>query len=209
MNNWLDNNWDDILQKYPEAKPLLSYFMDYFSTCAGKDNFIDDFDALSIVPVSISYEYEPCDLLKTKEIYISRRKKYVKAPGEDLNSILTGIMQFKGNIHIDFCNPISKEEIENCAGLEKNERFKALAEVLDKEIVTSFQLWKNNYIAYDILYKSDKHSSKYSASDKQEFVSYYKYKLSEVEGDAKEMEEIFLSIYANPIITKEKYYLNK
>lgn len=176
---------------------------------SGKDNFIDDFDALSIVPVSISYEYEPCDLLKTKEIYISRRKKYVKAPGEDLNSILTGIMQFKGNIHIDFCNPISKEEIENCAGLEKNERFKALAEVLDKEIVTSFQLWKNNYIAYDILYKSDKHSSKYSASDKQEFVSYYKYKLSEVEGDAKEMEEIFLSIYANPIITKEKYYLNK
>jgi hypothetical protein len=41
MNNWLDNNWDDILQKYPEAKPLLSYFMDSFSTCAGKDNFID------------------------------------------------------------------------------------------------------------------------------------------------------------------------
>ena len=41
MNNWLDNHWNDLLQKYPESRPLLSYFMDYFSTCAGKDNFID------------------------------------------------------------------------------------------------------------------------------------------------------------------------
>ena len=81
---------------------------------------------LSIMPASISYEFEPCDLLKTVELYISKRRKYVKSKDEDFNSILTGIMQFKGNIHIEFNEPISVGEIAQAAELDKNERFKFL-----------------------------------------------------------------------------------
>lgn len=169
---------------------------------SGSGNFVDDFDSLSILPVSISYEYEPCDLLKTIEIYISRRKKYVKAKNEDLNSILTGVMQFKGNIHIEFNKPVSREEIEELAKLDKNEKFKALAHLIDTRIVPSYKLWKNNYIAYDILTRGKRYESEYTQADMNSFISYMRFKLSEVDGDKEELEDIFLHIYANPIINK-------
>lgn len=174
---------------------------------SGKGDFAKDFDQLSIVPVSISYEFEPCDLLKTKELFISRRKKYIKTPGEDLNSIITGIMQYKGNIHISFCKPVSLQELTTFSRLEKNEKFKALAEGIDRAIIESYQLWKNNYIAYDLLFSSDKYTSDYSPSEKNHFLNYLRYKLSDTEGNPKEMEEIFLSIYANPVLSKEKLLL--
>jgi len=171
---------------------------------SGTGDFAKDFEELSLVPISISYEFEPCDLLKTKELYISRRKKYVKSPGEDLNSIISGIMQFKGNIHINFCEPVSAKELKVYSMLEKNEKFKALSEAVDYKIIDSYQLWKNNFIAYDMLFSTSKYSGNYSTSDKNHFVDYLKYKLSDTEGNPKEMEEIFLSIYANPVLSKEK-----
>lgn len=170
---------------------------------SGSGDFIKDFEDLSIVPVSISYEYEPCDLLKTKELYISRRRKYIKSPGEDLNSILTGIMQYKGSIHIAFGDPIETKSIENVSSLGKNEKFKKLAELIDSQILGSYNLWKTNYIAFDILNKSQVYQSMYTPKDKEEFLSYFKYKLSESEGDFDEMQEIFLSIYANPVVSKK------
>jgi len=171
---------------------------------SGSGDFCKDFDDLSIVPVSLSYEFEPCDILKTKELYISRRRKYVKSEGEDLNSILTGIMQFKGNIHFNFCEPLSAGEIKICSELEKNEKYKSLAELIDSKIVSTYHLWKNNYIAYDILHSSDKYSDLYTSDERDNFISYVTYKLSDVEGNPKEMEEIFLSVYANPVLSKEK-----
>lgn len=175
-----------------------------FDMSSTNNDFVADFNELSIVPVSISYEYEPCDLLKAKELFVSRRRKYEKIPGEDLNSILTGIMQFKGNIHISFCEPISTEELEKCSSMEKNDRFKSLAEIIDRKIISSYQLWKNNYIAYDVLNGKDKYSSKYTESDKLSFLSYLKYKLSDIDDNQKEMEEIFLSIYAGPVFNNER-----
>jgi hypothetical protein len=175
-----------------------------FDMSSTNNDFSTDFNELSIVPVSISYEYEPCDLLKAKELFVSRRRKYEKIPGEDLNSILTGIMQFKGNIHISFCEPVSTEELEKCSSMEKNDRFKSLAEIIDRKIIGSYQLWKNNYIAYDVLNGTDKYSSKYTESDKLSFLSYLKYKLSDIDDNQKEMEEIFLSIYAGPVFNNER-----
>ena len=170
---------------------------------SGSGDFVKDFTELNIMPASISYEYEPCDLLKTMELYISRRKKYIKSPHEDLNSILTGIMQFKGNIHIEFNEPLTKEDLENAAELDKNERFKYVANALDYKIVSSYKLWKNNYIAYDLLNNSDEFSDNYSIADKQSFISYMKFKLQAADGDHSELEQIFLSIYANPIVSKK------
>lgn len=170
---------------------------------SGKGNFVEDFNELSLVPVSISYEYEPCDLLKTVETYISRRQKYVKAKNEDLNSILTGVMQFKGGIHIEICDPVTKEELETISTFDKNEKFKALAHLMDRRIVSSFRLWNNNFIAYDILKKENRFADRYSVAEKEAFESYMKFKLSEVEGDRDELEEIFLSIYANPIVNMD------
>lgn len=175
-----------------------------FDMSAPSGDFVEDFNDLSIVPVSISYEYEPCDILKAKELYISRRRKYEKAPGEDLNSILTGIMQFKGNIHVNFCDTITREELTWCSNMEKNDRYKNLSEIIDRKIISSYKLSKNNYIAYDLLNHSNKYSSYYSESDRQSFLSYINYKLSGIDEGQKEIEEIFLTIYSGPVFNNER-----
>ena len=167
---------------------------------SGGGDFANDFRELSIVPVSVSYEYEPCDILKARELYISKRQKYVKSEGEDLNSILTGIMQFKGGIHYNFCDVISAEEIESCANMGKNERFKALGEVMDLKINSTFHLWPNNFIAYDLLHNTDQFSNRYTISEREKFEKYVSYKTSDFEGNIDEIKEIFLSIYANPVV---------
>lgn len=166
---------------------------------SGSSNFKSDFAELSITPVSISYEYEPCDFLKARELYISHKTKYTKAPGEDLNSILTGIMQFKGNIHIHFCDPINDAELSLCATMEKNEKFKKLAEIIDSRIYSKYRIWKTNMIAHDILNSSKKYSAEYSREEFIAFNNYCDFKISGFESDKEELKKIFLSIYANPI----------
>jgi len=168
---------------------------------SGSGDFVKDFSELSIMPTSISYEYEPCDIFKAVEMYIGRRQKYVKAEGEDLKSILTGIMQFKGNIHISFNEPLTAEEINSAAGLDKNERFKALGLAMDRKIISEYKLWKNNYIAYDILNSSNEYASMYSLDEKEGFKTYMENKLVDIDADKAELEHIFLSIYANPVVS--------
>lgn len=172
---------------------------------SGSGDFIKDFSELSILPMSISYEFEPCDIYKAVELYISRRQKYVKAKNEDLNSILTGIMQYKGNIHIEFNEPITMDEISGAANLDKNERFKALGAYMDKKINANYKLWPNNYIAHDILNSSDEYATMYTPEEKQQFETYVEKSLNsvKVEGDLGELKEILLAIYANPVDSKK------
>ena len=168
---------------------------------SGSGDFVKDFTELSIMPTSISYEYEPCDIFKAMEMYIGRRQKYVKAEGEDLKSILTGIMQFKGNIHISFNEPLTADEINSAACLDKNERFKALGLAMDRKIISEYKLWKNNYIAYDILTSANEYASMYSVEEKEAFRTYMENKLVDMDADKAELEHIFLSIYANPVVS--------
>ena len=79
---------------------------------SSEGSFVDNLMELNITPIAISYQYEPCDFLKTTELYVSSYQKYEKAPNEDLNSILSGIQQNKGKVHISVTKPITKEELE-------------------------------------------------------------------------------------------------
>ena len=173
---------------------------------SGSGDFVKDFAELSILPTSISYEFEPCDIQKAVEMYVSRRQKYVKAEGEDLKSILTGIMQPKGNIHIAFNEPVSLEEIQDASQLDKNEKFKAICTAMDRRIVAEYKLWGNNYIAYDMLNATNEYASMYTAEQKAAFEGYMAVQLSSVklpDIDMVELKEIFLSIYANPVVGKK------
>ncbi len=172
---------------------------------SGSGDFVKDFNELSIMPASISYEYEPCDILKAVELYITRRQKYVKAEGEDLNSILTGIMQPKGRIHIQFNEPLTEEEVNAAAELDKNERFKALGVAMDRKIIANYKLWPNNYIAYDMLNGEGMFADKYTAEEKVAFEGYLNaimQKVEKMEVDKVELKEILLGIYANPVAGK-------
>lgn len=154
---------------------------------------------LNITPISISYEWETCDILKTLELYESRFTKYVKKPGEDLNSILTGIITNKGHVHIEICEPISIDELLVFDSLTKQEYVKAISQLIDRRINSAYHLHPNNYIAYDIRYGTNRYANRYTVSQKEAFCDRLK-ELSIYEGcEIEVLMDIFLGIYANPI----------
>ena len=172
---------------------------------SGTGDFQSNFEALNIIPMSISYEYEPCDILKARENVISRKQKYVKAEGEDFNSIMVGIMQPKGNIHLNIGKPLTSEEIAAAAKCDKNDRYQLIRHAVDIRVIEGYRLWKNNYIAYDILNHSYRYSDKYDAADVETFVAYMEKQLDTVEPtlNREDLRKHFLEIYANPVVSKE------
>ena len=157
---------------------------------------------LHIVPVSISYEWESCDILKALELYESQYTKYTKKPGEDLNSILTGIIQYKGQVHIEICQPISKAELSSLDLLTKNEYHKAVASLIDSRIHTAYRLYPNNYIAHDIRYGNTRYQDMYTAEQRMAF-EHHLSKLDKYDTcDMEQLRDIFLGIYSNPVDNK-------
>ncbi len=159
-------------------------------------------DQLHIVPVSISYEWESCDILKSLELYESQFAKYTKKPGEDLNSILTGIVQPKGRVHIELCDPISQAELAKFENLTNNEYHRAVAQLLDNRINTAYRLYPNNYIAYDLRYGTNKYQDCYTQEQKEKFVEYIKQLYRYDTCDMEQLTDIFLGIYSNPVNNK-------
>ena len=154
---------------------------------------------LNIVPVSVSYEWESCDILKALELYESQNRPYTKKPGEDLNSILTGILQPKGRVHFQICDPITERDLSAYENQTNNEYHRSVAALIDKRINRAYRLYPNNYIAHDLLYGNTKYRSKYTDEEFQAFVNH----LSELDEydtcDIERLKEIFISIYANPV----------
>ena len=172
---------------------------------SGPADFQTNLEELNIIPMSISYEYEPCDILKAREMVISRKRKYVKAEGEDFNSIMTGIMQQKGNIHLNIGKPLTSEEISEAAKCDKNDRYQLIRHAVDVRVIEGYKLWKNNYVAYDLANQSYKYSHLYEPDDVEQFVAYMQKQLDTVEPEInrEDLRRIFLDIYANPVFTKE------
>jgi len=170
---------------------------------SGTSTFEDNFRELNIVPVSISYEYEPCDLRKAREIFIKETTgTYKKKPREDTHSILTGIRQHKGHIHMTICKPLTNEELSYASSLCGNDRYHALMGIIDKRITEGYKLWKTNYIAYDLMNSSSKFLGvKYIPEDLVAFKAYMSHKMSKLERrlDRSRIEDIFLHIYGNPV----------
>ncbi|MGN0225962.1 MAG: 1-acyl-sn-glycerol-3-phosphate acyltransferase [Prevotella sp.] len=172
--------------------------------CMSKyDNKIDALDELHIIPVAVSYEWEPCDILKAIELYESRKVKYIKKPGEDLNSILTGILQPKGRVHFQLCPGIMRKELMAFEDSTSNDYHKQIAQLIDSRIFKAYKLWPNNYIAYDILHDQLGFSNKYTSQEKERFENHL-HKLDPYEDCSGTLTEIFLGIYANPVKKLQK-----
>ena len=165
--------------------------------------FADNLNELSITPVAISYEYEPCDIAKTQELFIAQYQPYIKEPGEDLRSIIQGIMQHKGHIHLAVMPTITREELDECARQEKNARFSALATTIDQRIRDGYHLWPNNYIAYDLLHHCNRFADRYNPEERNRFIDYMMQGLQQLQGEEDELHNIFLGIYANPVVFKQ------
>ncbi|MBO4656068.1 MAG: acyltransferase [Bacteroidales bacterium] len=179
-----------------------------FSISSNK-KFIDNMAELNITPIVTSYEYEPCDFLKTQELYISQYQQYIKEAGEDLNSILKGIIQPKGGICVCATPTITAEELQFCDRFDKNDKFAQLAQLIDQRVYSHYKLWKTNYIAYDLVEGGDKYAKKYTPEEKNAFEEYMSNGLKSLVGEADELKNIFLNIYANPVRNEEQLTINR
>ena len=173
---------------------------------SGTADFKTNFQELNIIPMSISYEYEPCDFRKAREILIKQiTGEYHKKEDEDMRSILTGIRQWKGGIHLHVGKPLSEAEITRSSWYEKNDRYQAIRRILDERIISGYKLWKTNYMGYDLMTGGSKYADMYSEEDLKKFKEYTEHKLSRAERklDKNELRNIFWHIYGNPVLAKE------
>ena len=153
---------------------------------------LEPLKALHIVPIAVSYEWEPCDLLKARELHLRSLGPYRKQKGEDINSVLTGILQPKGHVNIAVTEPLSDEEIDLCA--DSDTPFENLAALIDRRIYANFYLHPNNYIARDLLLNNlPQHIDHYTPEQKEAFLAH----IAPVT-DPHE-RSLLLRIYANPL----------
>ncbi|MEO5968565.1 MAG: acyltransferase, partial [Bdellovibrionia bacterium] len=160
---------------------------------------------------SISYEYDPSDALKARELYLTEiNGSYQKDPSEDVISIRTGIMGNKGRIHINVGAPLKKamdEHFESMdsgshAPLNKREQVTLVANILDQQIRKNFKNWPTNYIAFDLLAGNDSMKENYSSEEKSKFLNRMETQLNstEIGQEARpRLRQIFLESYANSV----------
>ena len=158
---------------------------------------------LNILPIAVSYEWESCDILKAIELYESQKVKYIKKPGEDLNSILTGILQPKGRVHFEFCPMITSAELQQYNDCTNNDYHKQVAHLLDERIHKAYRLWPNNYIAHDMLYGQQRFIHEYTKEERAAFEAHLA-KLDNYDSDLEILRDLLLGIYANPVCNKER-----
>ncbi len=161
----------------------------YLSQRKGGLEFSDFINKLNIVPMVLSYEFDPCDRLKARELY--RRDTnavYKKRRDEDFISMVQGITNFKGRVHIAYGNVLKGEWKD----------YKDVADAIDAFIQTNYKLWPSNYIAYDILHSTDKYASKYDAKYKDFFLKRF-HRLQD------KVKIYAYKAYAKPVENAEKY----
>ena len=164
---------------------------------------------LHIVPLSISYEFDPCDFLKAREFQLRRdNPEWTKGKNDDVVSMQTGIMGFKGHVHYH-CAPCIDEYLQQLpADTPKTEFFDIVAAHIDSEIHRNYRLYPSNYIAADMLDgTSFAKEGKYTEADRQQFEAYLQGQLNKIDLADKDipfLRERMLTMYANPLRNKMK-----
>jgi 1-acyl-sn-glycerol-3-phosphate acyltransferase len=168
-------------------------------------NLMDYFKKLRIVPVSISYEYDPTDVLKMPQLMAEANNEvYVKDKNEDFMTIISGIMGTKKRIHISVGEVLDTEIDKVVAENDNaNKQIQALAQVIDDSILKNYHLWPTNFIAYDILNGTNKFSHLYKESEKSLFERRLEMRIGNTDNPV--ARQGFLSMYANPVVNKLKY----
>lgn len=169
-----------------------------------EDNLIDYFKKIKIVPVSISYEYDPTDALKMPQLIAEANDEiYIKEKNEDFITLLSGIIGQKKRIHISVGDVLDTELDKIAAEFDNaKQQIQALAQVIDDSILQSYKLWPTNYIAYDLLNKTNTYSNHYTENEKSLFERRLEMKIDE---NNPQIMESFLAMYANPVVNKSKY----
>lgn len=172
----------------------------------GEGSIIDRLKQLHLVPLAISYEYDPCDYLKAAELQARRdNPSWQKGPMDDVTSMQTGIMGYKGYIHYQCADCIDSYLDTIPADTPKTDLFRLIADHIDRQIFAGYRLYPNNYVALDLLHGDSAHADHYTAEDKAHFEAYLKGQLDKIEMEGKDdayLREQMLKMYANPAINQ-------
>ena len=164
-----------------------------------------DLRELNIVPLTISYEFDPCDYLKARELQEKRDiPGFKKSRQDDLDNMKTGIFGYKGRVHYHCAVPVN-QWLDELSNLPRKEYFTAMAQRMDKDIHSGYQLFPCNYIALDELNGTSEYAGHYTAADRQRFEDYLAGQLAKIDIPNKDeafLRECMLNMYANPLRNK-------
>jgi hypothetical protein len=165
---------------------------------------LDTMMNFNIVPIVISYEWEPCSCQKVKELFCTKDGVYHKEPGEDQASVLYGLMAKKGRIHLTFGKPVNNT-LQAFVGqnVDTNQLVDAVVDCIDQQVYQFYHLWPNNYIAADMLTGQTQFATYYSLAERQLFASYLDKHISTFQPENHPViRQMFLKMYAYPVYNK-------
>jgi glycerol-3-phosphate O-acyltransferase len=164
----------------------------------------EGFKELRIVPLSISYEIEPCGFSKVHEMYKKKTEGFEKTQEDDLRSMGEGLIRPKGRVHFGFGEPIDAE----IDLIDKSEpvqnQIERIAELIDEQVYRNFRLWPNNFVAEDILNGTKNNTAEYTEEQYAKFEAMLDEAVETIPGDSAEIRQMFLQMYVNPIANKRK-----
>ncbi|GHT24587.1 acyltransferase [Bacteroidia bacterium] len=169
----------------------------------GEGNFVESLKSLNIIPVSLSYEYDPCDYLKAKEFQQKRdTPDFSKSAKDDMDSMEMGMFGYKGRVHIRYGKVINSDLEKIDPTLSRNEQTAEAARLIDAEIFRNYTLYPGNYIAYDRLWGQGACANKYTAADIKVFDTYLDKHLEKIDLPNKDLpflREKLLTMYGYPV----------
>lgn len=167
----------------------------------GRDeDVVERIRKMNILPMAISYEYEPCAQLKAREMALSENgKHYEKRPGEDFESIKQGIFDQKGQVTLVLGKPLQEELDTVPAELNQNDKLYYICKLIDKQIYENYRLYPNNYIAHDLMNANNLYAEHYTEEQKQAFEQYLQRKSIIQDVSREKMMDYLLRIYATPV----------
>ncbi|MEL7585532.1 MAG: 1-acyl-sn-glycerol-3-phosphate acyltransferase [Prolixibacteraceae bacterium] len=172
---------------------------------SNEGSLVEGFRQLKIVPLSISYEREPCGISKVEEIYKREHESYIKKPADDFKSMAYGLLKPKGRVHFAFGSPIDKQLDELINPDNLNESIQRLGEYIDACIYKNYKLWPNNYLAADLLAGSNDHQALVDDGIRDKFSELLEDLVKTIGGgDPGCQKRLFLQMYANPLLNAER-----
>ena len=169
----------------------------------GEGDIIDRLIEMNILPLAISYEYDPCDYLKAQEFQLKRDiPDYKKTQEDDLKNMQTGLFGPKGRVHFQVASCINEELEKLDRSLSKPELFSQISALIDRRIHANYRMYPGNYIAHDYLSGTQAFAGHYTAEEKKHFTDYIDQQLARIELPNKDipfLREKMLLMYANPL----------
>ena len=174
----------------------------------GEGDFLDRLLEMNIVPLSISYEYDPCDYLKAQEYQLKRDVlDYKKSTADDLKNMETGMFGFKGRVHFHVAPCINDQLRKLDRSMSKQDLFTSVSSIIDRSIHANYRFYPGNYVAHDLLNYSTRFANRYTKEDKERFETYLAQQIEKIDiadKDVGYLRHMLLLMYANPLINYMK-----